>query len=62
MYRETSIPNICLSIFTPQDATLSPELPFTEPRLEAVDRDGQALPGEFPPIQSMFDDNILRIY
>lgn len=62
MHRETSILNICLSILTPQDATLSPELPFVEPRLEAVDREGSELPGEFSPLQSMFDDNVLRIH
>ncbi|NP_071299.3 interphotoreceptor matrix proteoglycan 1 isoform X1 [Mus musculus] len=28
-----------------EDATLSPELPFVEPRLEAVDREGSELPG-----------------
>ncbi|XP_052045272.1 interphotoreceptor matrix proteoglycan 1 [Apodemus sylvaticus] len=37
-----------------EDATLSPELPFSEPRLEAVDREGPALPdsSRSPPVSA----------
>lgn len=50
----------CLSKFILQDATLSPELPLGQPRLETVDREGHSLPGEFfLPTKSMLDNNIL---
>ncbi|EPQ04758.1 Interphotoreceptor matrix proteoglycan 1 [Myotis brandtii] len=43
-----------------KDATLSPELPLGQPRLETVDREGHSLPGEFfLPTKSMLDNNIL---
>ncbi|XP_060242082.1 interphotoreceptor matrix proteoglycan 1 [Meriones unguiculatus] len=32
-----------------EDTTPSPELPFSEPQFETVDRDGPALPGKFLP-------------
>uniref|UniRef100_A0A452UJR6 Interphotoreceptor matrix proteoglycan 1 n=1 Tax=Ursus maritimus TaxID=29073 RepID=A0A452UJR6_URSMA len=36
----------CLSQFILQDATLSPELPFGQSRLETVDRTGHSIPGD----------------
>lgn len=50
MNRETSPLDICLSKFLLQDATLTPELLPSEPGLEAVDREGPDLLGEFLPI------------
>lgn len=52
--------NICLSVFILQEATLSPELPLGQPKLDTVDREGHSLPGEFfLPSKSMLDNNIL---
>lgn len=58
MHRKTTLLDICLSKFTLQDATPSPEFLLSEPGFEAVDREGPDLPGEFLPTEPMFDDDI----